>query len=701
TTIKLANVSRQSAQEVSDEMTAIWNNFYDGSRSLEYYADVITALGAATASSSEEISTGLEKFAAVSKTVGLSYEYATSALATITATTRQSADTVGTGLRTLFSRLEGLKLGETLEDGVDLNKYSQALESVGVQVLDVSGELRNMDDILDDLGERWGELSQAQKMALAQTVGGVRQYTNLIALMDNWDFMQQNLGVAQGAEGTLQEQADIYAESWEAAQKRVKAAAQSIYQDLLNDDFFITLLNTFAKIISGIDSVIDSMGGLKGVLWGIGALISQVYSESMAKGIDNMIFNIQRGTDAFKAQQEQFRQEAIDAAARVNADGSNLGEAKVSSLQHQIQLQQELRSVADSLSADELERLQYEIDIVKQLDEQVEAAAKLKDEATKSMSDVRSDLLRQNARENKGKTGLIQGTEMTDKEALQGLQELETLGIKAQKSFEDLNAKFEKGEISLQKYRQNIGKLATELANSGIDKNGSIVEQFNKALQAAGNGTNEFNKYLSVLKSEGGLATDVLIDIDKYADELAQQFGWDAKELEVFRTAVRNFVNSGMTMEQAIQAAGNEVEAYSQKVAQAKAATETLGTTGQTITKAFSGISQVMMGLNALGSIIDTLKNPDLSGWEKFTKVMMSLGMGVPMVVTGLGNMIKLYKDLNNAVIKVIAAKTAETGIESKNLVVKYAAITADKLKLLIQRLQNGESIKTIALEGL
>jgi hypothetical protein len=40
-------------------MTAVWNNFYDGSKSLDYYADVLTALGAATASSSDEISEGL------------------------------------------------------------------------------------------------------------------------------------------------------------------------------------------------------------------------------------------------------------------------------------------------------------------------------------------------------------------------------------------------------------------------------------------------------------------------------------------------------------------------------------------------------------------------------------------------------------------------------------------------------------------
>jgi hypothetical protein len=74
TTIKLANVTKASAEEVSSQMTAIWNNFYDGSESLESYADKITALGAATASSSAEIAQGLEKFAAVADTVGLSYD---------------------------------------------------------------------------------------------------------------------------------------------------------------------------------------------------------------------------------------------------------------------------------------------------------------------------------------------------------------------------------------------------------------------------------------------------------------------------------------------------------------------------------------------------------------------------------------------------------------------------------------------------
>jgi hypothetical protein len=57
----------------------------------------------------------------------------------------------------------------------------------------------------------------------------VRQYTQFIALMDNWDFMKENLNTVANATGTLDKQAEIYAESWEAAKKRVQAAAEGIY----------------------------------------------------------------------------------------------------------------------------------------------------------------------------------------------------------------------------------------------------------------------------------------------------------------------------------------------------------------------------------------------------------------------------------------------------------------------------------------
>lgn len=315
--IKMANVTKDSAAEVSSYMTAIWNNFDDGSKSLEHYADVMTALGAATASSTAEIADGLEKFASIGKTIGLSYDYATSALATIVSQTRQSADTVGTGLRTIFSRLQGLSLGETLEDGVDLNKYSKALNSVGVKILDASGNMKNMDTILDSLAGKWASLSQAQKTALAQTVGGVRQYTTLISLMDNWDSMETNLATAKGSSGTLQEQANIYAESWDAAKDRVRASAEAIYSSLINDKFFISLNNGFSGFLDQISNLIDGLGGLKGVLLTLTPIVTKLFRDQITSGLRNTIISLQALTPKGKKEIAKTQQEAIEQTAKM------------------------------------------------------------------------------------------------------------------------------------------------------------------------------------------------------------------------------------------------------------------------------------------------------------------------------------------------------------------------------------------------
>ena len=291
-TIKLANVSGQSAKKVSDQMTAVWNNFYDGSKSLEYYADVITALGATTASSSEEIARGLSKFSSIAQTTGLSYEYATSALSTIVAATRQSADTVGTSLKTLFSRFQGLSLGETLDDGTALNKYSKALNTVGVSVLTTNGELRDMDNILADLGDRWQNLSKAQQAALAQTIGGTRGYTTLMSLMNNWDSFEKNLQTAQNAQGTLDAQAAIHAESWEAASAHVRAASETIYKNLLSDNFFKGTTNFLGTLLDLTGSVTTGLGGVSGTLLQLGGIASRLFKNQIAEGIDNTALNL-------------------------------------------------------------------------------------------------------------------------------------------------------------------------------------------------------------------------------------------------------------------------------------------------------------------------------------------------------------------------------------------------------------------------
>ena len=367
TTLKMSNVTGESAEDVSSYMTAIWNNFAEGSDNLELFADKITALGAATASSSEEIANGLNQFAALGSSLGLSYDDATAALATVVAQTRQSASTVGNSFRTLFQRIESLKLGETLEDGVDLTKYSEALSKVGVQILDANGDLRDMHDVIMDLGSAWEELSKAQKNALAQTVGGVRNSNTLIAWMENFDKFRDNLGIVANAEGTLQKQADIYAESWEAARKRVQAAWQSIYQDLIDEKFFTGVLNNIEKIINGVDHLIDSLGGLPGVLSTIGALITTAFGPQLTSSLQNAQLQLTKilkpaGESRTYAEitADRMADEAIMAAMQNRKATNNTpGEDYIySNLEQQLGLYKQIRNLRSSLNDEEIKYYQ-------------------------------------------------------------------------------------------------------------------------------------------------------------------------------------------------------------------------------------------------------------------------------------------------------------------------------------------------------
>lgn len=399
-TTKMSNVTDEDAKEVSSYMTAIWNNFDDGSKSLEHYADVMTALGAATASSTDEIAAGLEKFASISEMIGLSYEYATAALATVTATTRQSADVVGTAFKTIFARIQGLKLGDTLDDGTDLNKYSEALDKVGISIKDQNGELKDMDIILKEMGVVWGDISKDQQVALAQTVAGVRQYNQLVSLMDNWDFFETNLETANTADGELNRQAEIYGESWRAAQKNVTAALETIYSQLLSDDFFISLLGGIETVINAISGLIEGLGGVQGVLLTLGSLSTRIFGKEIGSSIDNAIQNSVMRTKKAQDEEMSLRKSALESMKSLG-DASISGSAEVDTFTQQSQLQDAIlkkkRALLEAgveMSEAEQDQVELMVQQSQELSDQILLMAKLREETEKKSNDQSQSLNR-------------------------------------------------------------------------------------------------------------------------------------------------------------------------------------------------------------------------------------------------------------------------------------------------------------------
>lgn len=600
-TVKMANVSRESAETVSDQMTAVWNNFADGSKTLEYYADVMTALGAATASSTAEISTGLEKFAAVAETVGLSYEYATTALATITATTRQSADVVGNALKTLFARIQGLSLGETLEDGTDLNKYSEALAKVGISIKEQDGSLREMNDILDDMGSRWQTLNEDQQVALAQTVAGVRQYTQLVALMDNWDQFQKNLNVANNASGSLQEQADIYAESWEASRDRVQAALESIFNDLVSDEFFIDLNDTLAKTIGLLDQIIDNFGGLEGVVAGLGVVLTKVFNKQITQSISNFGFNLkQRWTGG--SEEEQLKASAANSVyhwydanqTNVNSLAFGVSDTTVDNYGRIAELQIKLNQNSAAQTEEQREintQLIQRLQNMNQLTAAAEHEARVQEESA-------------NKEYNELLNNPDKNTKKTDAEA----------------------------KNSITNFKNQTGKLGALNAYSDALSQGKTIDEL-KELQLQLQKT--YNIDLSQMTADDAAALlrkeieKTSQDVEKLTKEMKDMFGLtddEAAELEARFEKVGSAKVKALSSQQDTEGALNdEFDGLDMEKG------------AQGFTDLMSGISQVAFGLQSLSTITDTLNNQDLTWGEKTLSILQSVAFGLPSLINGLG----------------------------------------------------------------
>lgn len=657
--IKMSNVTGDSATEVSSYMTAIWNNFDNGSESLEHYADVITALGASTASSSAEIAAGLEKFASVAETIGLSYNYSTAALATIVANTRQSADTVGTGLRTIFSRLQGLSLGETLDDGTNLNKYSKALKTVGVDILDASGKMKNMDTILTNLAGKWDSLSKAQQTALAQTVGGVRQYTNLIALMNNWDDMEENLRTAENSEGSLQEQADIYAESWEAAQKRVKASAQAIYQSLLDDKFFIKTANVFADFLNIIDKVIDGLGGVKGVLLLVGSVVTRVFNKEISNAINSMAMGLMGLTKKGKQRIEDLRTEANDRLIKnATNDGTVSGGATAATYQEQGRLQNILIKNASHLTEAEREQAQLLIDINRKLGEEARNRAEVLKAAEREV--VAQKKLIDLSTRTANKTNVNNAIAKSEKEVSRAAHRQDTnVSLSMQResgkklgsadNISRMQAQVKTlqegmkalGTTSQEYLGQKAGKafddLATKIDNvaAHYDENGEVIKGHSEQLEQAIEELKlSFQNWDAVMWQTQNSEEARSVAIQRIAQAMAGE-GQVTDELKAKAEALVT------AMEKAAAAENQQAEA-SGRVAQqgGKAAEEIkkMANAPQSMTSAITQAASAMMSLGmvitSVISLFNTLNDEEASTGDKIMALITTVGMLVPAIMS-------------------------------------------------------------------
>ena len=696
-TVKMGNAARESAEEVSQYMTAIWENYADGSESLESYADKITALGAATASSSKEIANGLEKFVAVGDQIGLSYDYATAALTTILAKTRQSEDVVGTALKTIFARIQGFELGETADDGVTLNKYSSALKAVGVDVLDVNGEMKDMDTILNELASKWGTLGKAQQNALAQTVAGVRQYTQLVALMDHWDFFEDNLKTIENSEGALQEQQNTYAEGWEAARKRVKASWEGLYDDLIDEQSITKLDNALADVLDTLGGVIDGFGGLYGILTTIGGFVAQKLAKEVPSALNQITsyLSFKTGKAQKTAQdiQAQNAKEMQDQAMNQAGSDDLAATSEIQGLAKVSKMKSELTAVSRKLSEAEKVEYQQRIESTQSIYDMITAQAKSLQQSKQELQASKERIIKNASKttvsdteadgQKKSNIKYNADIKQEEKEVSELIDRYEELST-AYGRIQTVKTKFGKQsdiwkneELSLDELREKASKvidvlnmLNEEKKLKFTDEDGNSVElvtdealanlkQFIDEGPKANQTAEEFKQQFQELADAFAVTSGTGVDVD-FAEEIGKLreeldlHDVDTSALDEYINKVVELTNSQDGLEQVL---GQQNDAEEENIKHTTKLSEAfVSMTGS--------LSTVVGAATSLSNAWQILNDDESTTVERITAVISAL-TSVGFAVQGVAEAVTVLKDLRAASAAASAANTAAMTAEA------------------------------------
>ena len=262
-----AKVAGISASESINYLTTALNGFQLSANDAMSVSDKFAAIAANAATSYDEIAIALSKVASQANLAGMSIDYTTALLAKGLETTREAPETIGTALKTIIARMRELSdYGETLGGDTDINNVESQLAYVGIALRDNNGELRSTEEVLDQLGRKWDTLNSNQQAAVAKALAGTRQQSRLIAMMSDYERVIELQQIAERSSGATLSQMETYLEGMNAALNRVNIAWEKIVTNLVDNNFIISLVNTFSSVLDIIGRIFSTTSTLAPVM---------------------------------------------------------------------------------------------------------------------------------------------------------------------------------------------------------------------------------------------------------------------------------------------------------------------------------------------------------------------------------------------------------------------------------------------------
>lgn len=641
TTLKAANVTKQSTDAVSEQLTAVWNGYKVSAQETELYVDKLAKVASTTAADLEELSVGMSRVASAANLMGVDVDQLNSQLATIISVTREAPETIGTSLKTIYARMSDIQAG--LDEETTLGEYTQGMADLGFNVLDANNKLRDMGEVVEEIGGKWTSLSREQQVSLAQTMAGTRQYSRLLSLFDNWNMYEQSLQTSANSMGFLQHQQDEYMDSMEAHLNQLQAAAEEAYSSLIDSDSMNTMVDGLTLMVNLLNSFISNAGGGVGVLVLLTNTLGKVFLNQLSQGLTTMVLNLQAG----KNQMAQ-----LTAEQELLVQFSEVEESVIKKVVHE---KEQILRIQKALTQEELNSFNGQLQELVNLENKktlLEEQLKLAEDyaniasgggANSSTATGRAEMAQVLASSSKEHAALgnslLNLSPSTSNIGQQMRYQKVDLSNSESAEYQSLvtNTRAVRDVFEGDYASQNLATIQT--AMGGVDSAG--YKELVKDLDSIGIKLDETTGNFKSFRKINFDSSKEVLTLGKVTKTLGTTFTKVSKQ-EASLSKNLNGLHSDL--DRTKLTIGQLKTEFKTAFNQAQIKAQIQG-----VMQGFQGLTSVIMGVNMAVHSLNTVFDEDASKWERFSAFIMGVGMGLPMVASGIGRAIKGIQEFGAA----------------------------------------------------
>ena len=260
-------------KDTTEGAIAIMNQFKISASGLSGALGAVNVVAGEFAVEAGDIIEAVRKTGGAFKAAGGNLNELIALFTAVRQTTRESAESIGTGLRTIFTRIQRNDTAAALKEvGINL-RYTRD-EAIALGDAGLTEQFVGPYEAVKRLSAGLNELRSTDPRfsAIVEQLGGYRQISKVIPLIQEFGTAQKALGIAQAGSVSLALNAGQAQDALAVKLQKLKETFLDVGRNIVNSPGFRSLVDVFISGSTAALRLLDSLKGLIPVLAAIAAV---------------------------------------------------------------------------------------------------------------------------------------------------------------------------------------------------------------------------------------------------------------------------------------------------------------------------------------------------------------------------------------------------------------------------------------------